>query len=170
MIFATGWKLFKRSFPQALIVGARGERYKTLNSEASGLGEVHLLDCAQNALGNTHTRVVAYEEALPLGDELYDLVVSVLSLHNANDFVGALAQYRRALKADGLFVGAVFAEGTLSAMRHALIAAETETSGGAANRFAPFAAVQDSVRQWQKQDLRCPSSISTWLKFAIQTR
>src|SRR5262249_24969241 len=52
-------------------------------------------------------RVVADEEALPFADGTLDLVVSGLSLQAVNDLPGALAQIRRALKPDGLFLAAL---------------------------------------------------------------
>ena len=50
-------------------------------------------------------------DALPLADASTDLIVSLLTLHWANDLPGALAQIRRALKPDGLFIGTLFGAG-----------------------------------------------------------
>lgn len=89
-------------------------------------------------------RGVAFDEdANPLAQGSLDLAVSVLTLHAVNDPVGALAQWRRALRPDGLLIAAVFAENTLATWRTALYAAETRLKGGVAPRVHPFAAVQD---------------------------
>ncbi len=83
--------------------------------------------------------VVADEEALPFRDASLDLVVSGLSLHFANDLPGVLAQIRRALKPDGLFLAALLGGETLTELRQAFAEAESEIEGGASPRVAPFA-------------------------------
>jgi SAM-dependent methyltransferase len=83
--------------------------------------------------------VVADEEVLPFRDGSLDLVVSGLALHFANDLPGALAQIRRALKPDGLFLGALLGGETLTELRQAFAQAESEIEGGASPRVAPFA-------------------------------
>lgn len=83
------------------------------------------------------------QDALGLAPEHYDLVVSALSLHLANDLPGILAQIRRALKPDGLFLAALFGGDTLFELRDSFAAAEIETTGGISPRVAPFADVRD---------------------------
>lgn len=83
--------------------------------------------------------VVADEEALPFRDSSLDLVVSGLALHFANDLPGVLAQIRRALKPDGLFLAALLGGETLMELRQAFAEAESEIEGGASPRVAPFA-------------------------------
>ena len=83
--------------------------------------------------------VVADEEALPFRDASIDLVVSGLALHFANDLPGVLAQIRRALKPDGLFLAALLGGETLIELRQAFAEAESEIEGGASPRVAPFA-------------------------------
>jgi SAM-dependent methyltransferase len=83
-------------------------------------------------------RVQADEEQLPLAHASVDLVLSALSLHTVNDFVGALIAAREALKPGGAFIAAMLGGGTLTELRHALIEAETELYGGAGPRVAPF--------------------------------
>ena len=86
---------------------------------------------------------VADAEAIPLGAESVDLVVSALGLHAVNDLPGALAQIRYALKPDGLFLAALLGGETLTELRHALTTAEAELTGGATPRVAPFAGVRE---------------------------
>ena len=83
--------------------------------------------------------VVADEEALPFRNASLDLVVSGLALHFANDLPGVLAQIRRALKPDGLFLAALLGGETLIELRQAFAEAESEIEGGASPRVAPFA-------------------------------
>ncbi|KMO34848.1 SAM-dependent methyltransferase [Methylobacterium variabile] len=82
-------------------------------------------------------------EALPFVGQEFDLAVSLLALQHANDLPGALVQVRRALKADGLFVGCLLGGRTLTELRQVLTQAESEVEGGASPRVAPFAEVRD---------------------------
>jgi SAM-dependent methyltransferase len=86
---------------------------------------------------------VASGDHLPLDPESVDLAVSLLSLQEANDVPGALIQIRRALRPDGLFLGAMAGAGTLAELRESLLAAETEIAGGASPRVIPFADIRD---------------------------
>src|SRR5690606_27604229 len=95
-------------------------------------------------------RLVADEERLPFAERSLDLVVSSLALHWTNDLVGALVQARRALKPDGLFLGALFGGATLTELRQSLLAAESEIAGGAGLRVSPFADAFDAAGLLQR--------------------
>jgi SAM-dependent methyltransferase len=82
---------------------------------------------------------VADEEALPLGEASVDLVASLLSLQAVNDLPGALAQIKRALRPDGLFIACLLGGESLTELRQSLAQAETELSAGVSPRVAPFA-------------------------------
>ncbi len=86
--------------------------------------------------------VVADAETLELAPASFDLVVHALALHWSNDPVGQLVQSRRALRPDGLFLGALFGGETLSELRAALAAAEAELSGGLSPRVAPMGEIR----------------------------
>ena len=101
------------------------------------------------------------ETGLMLGDRKddggrYDLITSVLSLQFANDLPGVLIQFRRALKADGLFLGAVFGGDTLVELREVLLEAESEILGGAAPRVLPFGEVRDMGALLQRAGFALP--------------
>jgi SAM-dependent methyltransferase len=82
-------------------------------------------------------------EVVPADDGAYDLVTSVLELHQVNDLPGMLVQARGKLKPDGLFLAALFGGETLRELREAFATAEIETTGGVTPRVAPFADVRD---------------------------
>ena len=109
-------------------------------------------------LGNSTPSVTVCgdEEALPFKDGSLGLLVSGLTLHLANDLPGALVQIRRALKPDGLFLGAVLGGRTLAELREAFIAAETEQEGGASPRVAPMADVRDYGGLMQRAGFALP--------------
>jgi SAM-dependent methyltransferase len=87
--------------------------------------------------------VAAGEEALPFADGALDLVVSALALQLVNDLPGTLIQIRRALRPDGLLLAALVGGDTLTELRQAFAAAESEIEGGISPRVAPFADVRD---------------------------
>lgn len=95
-------------------------------------------------------------ERLPFAEDSFDLVVSILALHWVNDLPGTLIQIRRALKPDGLFLGALFGGRTLHELREALLTAESETRGGAALRVAPFADALDMAGLLQRAGFTLP--------------
>ncbi|TCP37489.1 methyltransferase family protein [Sphingomonas sp. BK235] len=68
--------------------------------------------------------VQADEDRLPFADAAFDLVVAAGTLDSVNDLPGALALIRRALRPDGLFLGAFVGGNSLSALRAALRGAE----------------------------------------------
>ncbi len=101
-------------------------------------------------------RAVATEEALPLKDGSLDLVTSALSLHLVNDLPGALIQMRRALRPDGLFLGALLGGESLIELRQAFMTAETETLGGVSPRVFPTADVRDMGGLLQRAGFALP--------------
>src|SRR5690606_3712421 len=90
-------------------------------------------------VGDAAARAAPGAAPLPFDDQSQDLFVSLMSLHWANDLPGALAQIRRALRPDGLFIGTLLGAGTLKELRASLIQAELEVRGGAQARVSPFA-------------------------------
>ena len=97
-------------------------------------------------------------DALPLADASTDLIISLLTLHWANDLPGALAQIRRALKPDGLFIGTLFGAGTLKELRAVLTEVELEERGGAQARVSPFADGYDGAALLQRAGFALPVS------------
>lgn len=142
-----------RSFPLAVDLSARGGAFaEALADEAPGKVEVLIeADLSHRMLsGRGGLRLVADEERLPFADASLDLAVSTLGLHWTNDVVGALIQIRRALKPDGLFIGAFLGGTTLTELRQSLVAAESEILGGAGSRVSPFADAQDAANLLQR--------------------
>lgn len=64
------------------------------------------------------------EDRLAFADGSFDLVVACGGLDQVNDLPGALTLIRRALRPDGLFLGAFVGAGSLSRLRAALLGAE----------------------------------------------
>lgn len=100
--------------------------------------------------------MVAPPETVPFEPESLDLAVSLLSLQAMNDVPGMLAQIRRALRPDGLFLAAFAGAGTLAELRESLFAAETELYGGVSPRVAPFPDVRDAGGLLQRAGFSLP--------------
>jgi SAM-dependent methyltransferase len=124
-------------------------RTLTHSDAAARVGDV-------SAPGDPWRRAGPGEAPLDLPDQSQDLIVSLLSLHWANDLPGALAQIRRALKPDGLFIGSLFGAGTLKELRAALTEAELEERGGAQARVSPFADGFDGAALLQRAGFALP--------------
>ena len=90
-----------------------------------------------------------------------DLVVSALALQFVNDLPGTLIQIRRALKPDGLFLAALIGGDSLTELREAFAAAESEIEGGVSPRVAPFADVRELGALLQRAGFACRWSIPT---------
>ncbi|CAN5237851.1 methyltransferase domain-containing protein [soil metagenome] len=93
-----------------------------------------------------------------LEDGSTDLIVSLMTLHWANDLPGALTQIRRALKPDGLFIGTLLGAATLNELRAVLTEAELAERGGAQARVSPFADGYDGAALLQRAGFALPVS------------
>lgn len=127
-----------RSFSRAIDVGTPTPAAAEALSQA-GLAETVVRLSPTPESGS----VFGDEERLPFSGERFELAVSLLALHSVNDLPGALIQIRRALKPDGLFIGAMLGGATLTELRQALTQAEAEMEGGVSPRVAPFADLRD---------------------------
>ena len=136
-----------RSFPSAVDL-----------SPHAGVFAAALADSgAAERVGSVRTVAAAPgDAALPIKDGSIDLIVSILGLHWIDDLPGALAQIRRALKPDGLFLGALFGAGTLKELRGVLTEAELEARGGAQARISPFADGYDAAALMQRAGFALP--------------
>ena len=104
-----------------------------------------------------HIALPLYDtDALPLTPSSLDLAVSALALQFVNDLPGTLAQIRRALKPDGLFMAALAGGDTLTELRQSFAAAESEIEGGLSPRVAPMVEVRDAGGLLQRAGFALP--------------
>jgi len=143
-----------RPFPLAVDVGTPTAALTDRLAASARVDDVVRLAPAGNAaVGLT---VHGDAEALPFAPARFDLAVSLLALQSVNDLPGALVQIRRALKPDGLFLGALLGGSTLHELRAAFTQAEAELEGGASPRVAPFADVRDLGALLQRAGFALP--------------
>ena len=100
--------------------------------------------------------VIADEEAPPFAPGSFDLIVSGMSLQWVNDLPGALAQARRMLAPDGLFLACLAGGASLVELRAAFTQAEEEITGGASPRVSPFVDVRDMGGLLQRAGFALP--------------
>jgi SAM-dependent methyltransferase len=113
-------------------------------------------------------KAIPDDEVLDLEAGAHDLVVHAMALHWANDPVGQIVQARRALRPDGLFLGACLGGQTLSELRAALAEAESRLTGGLSPRVAPMAEIRDLGALLQRAGLALPVADS--LKLTVEYR
>jgi SAM-dependent methyltransferase len=135
----------QRDFARILILGAySGLLTRAIAAAAPVADFVVTAEASAALLGRCPApKVQADEEALPFRDGAFDLIASALSLQLVNDLPGALIQIRRALRPDGLFLGAVLGGDTLQELREAFLQAELELEGGISPRVAPMADIRE---------------------------
>jgi SAM-dependent methyltransferase len=145
-----------RRFGLALDLGTPGAAVRKALARLPSVGAIVAAADSLRAAQADAAQVVADEEALPFREASFDLVVSALTLQFVNDLPGTLLQIRRALKPDGLFVAALIGGETLTELRAAFAAAESEIEGGLSPRVAPFADLRDLGALLQRAGFALP--------------
>jgi NADH dehydrogenase [ubiquinone] 1 alpha subcomplex assembly factor 5 len=132
-------------------------------SKSSSVDVFEDADIASHTLRNANGDAVRVhyaqfdEENLPARDGAFDVVVSALGLHWANDLPGAMAAARASLKPDGLFLSSILGGETLREMRIACAVAEMETEGGVSQRVSPLAQVRDCGNLLTRAGMKLPA-------------
>jgi SAM-dependent methyltransferase len=144
-----------RDFAEAVALFCQTPAAAETLSQSGKVANVRRVETDAALLGGAEG-IVAAPETVSLPPESVDLAVSLLSLHAVNDIPGMLVQIRRALRPDGLFLGALAGSGTLAELREALLLAETELFGGASPRVAPFLDVRDAGGLLQRAGFALP--------------
>ncbi len=143
-----------RDWPEVADLSAHPGPFAAALKDSHAAGRVGSV----KTVGDRASRAGPGNAPLDLPDASQDLIVSLMSLHWANDLPGALSQIRRALKPDGLFVGTLLGAGTLKELRAVLTEAELEERGGAQARVSPFADGFDGAALLQRAGFALPVS------------
>jgi SAM-dependent methyltransferase len=144
----------QRAFPRALDLGSPHPAVAEILG-APGRMVVRAAPIG-GVLGPARPQLLADEELLPFAPETFDLVVCALNLQFVNDLPGVLAQIRRVLAPDGLFLAAMIGGQSLRELRICLAQAQEEIEGGASPRVAPFADLRDLGGLLQRAGLALP--------------
>lgn len=129
-----------RQFTSILIIGDFDYQSKTPNQTIIRCNEL----------------ITALSEHLPFRANSFDLIISYMDLHHANDIPGILAQINYCLKPDGLFLGTFVGGQSLWRLRAACQQAEEKTLGGYSPRVAPMISVQDMAALAQRAGFAIP--------------
>jgi NADH dehydrogenase [ubiquinone] 1 alpha subcomplex assembly factor 5 len=146
-----------RQFRTALDLGSHNGALTRALARRPGIEHVVAAEPAAGFLARTSAmRVAADPELLPFGDASFDLALSALALHWVGDLPGALIQLRRALRPDGLFLGAMLGGVTLTELRTAVLEAELSEEGGVSPRVSPTAELGDAAALLQRAGFAMP--------------
>jgi SAM-dependent methyltransferase len=135
---------FDRKFHTVLDLGVHSGALSSALERRPGVEQVVAADAAPAFLARSGgMRVAADPELIPLSQSSFDLVASALVLHWVGDLPGTLAQLRRVLKRDGLFLAAMLGGRSLVELRTALFEAELAEEGGVSPRVSPASDLGD---------------------------
>lgn len=141
-----------RPFPRVLTIGA-ASAFETLLTRSDFAVAADVCNRLLQSGG------VAFDpEHNPFAPRAFDLILAPLSLGWANDLPGALVQLRLSLSPDGLFMATLFGPETLRELRAVLLEAESEITGGAALRIAPFPEIREAAGLLQRAGFALPAA------------
>ena len=106
----------------------------------------------------TQTDIEFSTDWLPFGDDSLDCIIAPTGLEMSNDLVGTLIQFNKALRPDGLFLGAMFSSATLQELRHVWLNVEIDKKDGATPRVIPFSDVRQTGGLLQRAGFGLPVS------------
>jgi NADH dehydrogenase [ubiquinone] 1 alpha subcomplex assembly factor 5 len=146
-----------RQFRTVLDLGAHNGALSRALAGQPGIERIVAAEPAAVMIARTSAvPIVVDPELLPFHDASFDLAVSALALHWVADLPGTLIQLRRALKPDGLFIGAMLGGATLTELRTTLIESELIEEGGASPRVSPTADLSDAAALLQRAGFAMP--------------
>jgi SAM-dependent methyltransferase len=146
----------ERRFGKAAVLFCQTSAAAEMLAKSGKVADIVRVETDTAFLTGSGAGLIAPLETVPFEPQSLDLAVSLLSLQAMNDIPGMLIQIRRALRPDGLFLGAFAGAGTLFELRESLLAAETELYGGASPRVIPFTDVRDAGALLQRVGLALP--------------
>ena len=145
-----------RRFERALLCGPGAPYLRDRLTEAADVRRT-VTACETAGLARAlGADIAAWPDALPFPDGAFDLVVSLMALHAVDDLPRALAEARRVLSPDGLFLALFPGERSLEELRGALRDGETAATGRLAPRVMPMVAVRDGGGLLQRVGFALP--------------
>ena len=141
-----------RDFPVAVDLSARSGPFTKALADSDARGRIGALTADPLGAEDPGAQKMGIETGSA------DLIVSLMTLHWANDLPGALSQIRRALRPDGLFLGTLLGAATLKELRGVLTEAELAERGGTQARVSPFADGFDGAALLQRAGFALPVS------------
>ncbi len=134
----------KRNFDQVLDINCNlGEIYELLNSNPK-IGKITQADISKLILehNNYSNKKLIDLENIDLSANYFDMVISVLGLHNVNTLENTIKSIYNILKPGGLFIFSVPIYGTLDNLSQALMKTELELYNSFSPRIHPFSDIK----------------------------
>lgn len=144
-----------RDFDPVLDLGTPGAQFGAVLRRAGKAGQIEHRGEISAFIPEISSRPITWPD---LGLEVgrYGLISSGLVMQRVNDVPGFLAQARRALRPDGLFIAAFVGGDSLHELRDCLVSAESELTGAAAMRVFPLVDVRAAGQLLQRAGLALP--------------
>lgn len=165
----------KRDFPRAALVGTGGGAFAARLAGQVGKDAFVVVEDSPEAAAHAALAAPNAEVRFSPGDAAdlspggFDLVLDAMTLHRADDPVGALARMRLALKPDGLCIAAMFGGRSLHELRAAFAEAEAEVEGGVSPRVSPMGEVRDLGGLLQRAGFALPVADVDTVEVAYET-
>lgn len=154
---------FALPFARTLILGGASSLLADYFTGHAKLRDIVYADFVFPMLGNGQRPALVMDaEYSPLDSSSLDAILCPWSLHWLNDLPGVLAQFRRALKPDGLLLAVMPGGATLQELRQCY--AEIESADGRLSpHVAPFVDVRDAGMLLQRAGFALPVVDAEWL-------
>jgi SAM-dependent methyltransferase len=168
--------LDKADFLFAHATKVLAERFKDINrvyKRAVILGDLYVDQLAEALKETGKFEVIEIHsiinETLGFEAQSQECLISFMDLHHMNDLPGVLIQARRALKPDGIFMGAMIGGETLYEAKQAFQEVELEKHQGASMHFHPYADKQQMGGLMQRAGFALPVIDSDVLDVGYKT-
>ena len=158
----------KPQFKTILDLGSRSPiltKYLQQRYEA----QITQTDLSAKILENStaNSKIQCDEEELPFKNEKFDLIISLLNLHNINDLEPVLKNIHNLLSDDGIFIASFFGGKTLSELRKSILLADAALDG-ASPRISPFVDVKTAASLLAHTGFAMPVTNSDKLRIEYQ--
>jgi len=157
----------QRNFYNILVIGCVSAKLLSDIKDKYKHAEILVQDISYKLSAKADlSAVVADEEKNCFASQTFDLVVCNMTLHAVNDLPGSLIQIRSNLQKNGVFIGSIFGDETISELRQSITKAESNYSDRAAVRVIPFADVKTLGSLLQRCGFELPVADALRLKAA----
>lgn len=157
-----------REFDPVLDLGTPGAQFGAVLRRAGKASQIEHRGEIGAFIPEIESRPITWPD-LGLEAERYGLIASGLVMQRVNDVPGFIAQARRALKPDGLFIAAFVGGDSLHELRDCLMSAESELTGAATMRVFPFVDVRAAGQLLQRAGLALPVTDSEKITIRYQS-
>jgi NADH dehydrogenase [ubiquinone] 1 alpha subcomplex assembly factor 5 len=160
----------KNEFERLLIISPKPTKNLQFLLTNSRIKEVFCVDFSSNYLKkiDAKNKLLISPKKMPFVDESFDLVVSLLNIHQINNVPQFFSENRRIMKKDGLFLGSLFGIGTLMKLRLAFAQAEIELGIPPSPHFLPLTDIIEITNLMAKIGFKEPVANAESIKVEYQ--